>query len=85
MKKNEWRNPRVICLGIDSTKNDQGISPLDLGHGYDEYIHTHHCTCGKSFATWAAAQAHEKEMTLAGLSKDHNIGCDIQGMVSGLN
>lgn len=74
--KQKWSTPQLNVLGIVSTMQDGPVT-LDLGHGYDEVNHSHHCTCGLYFPTWAAAEAHEKEMTLAGQSNYHNIGCDI--------
>lgn len=70
--KREWKSPELSSLGAEFTKDTK-----DPGHGYDDHIHDHHCTCGLKFGTWAEAQAHELEMTLAGQSEYHNIGCNI--------
>ena len=74
MKKLNWNKPEISNLAVANTTEPD---TLDLGHGYDEYNHVHFCSCGLMFNTWAEAKAHENEMTLAGLSRYHMIGCDI--------
>lgn len=78
--KQKWNEPKISTLEIINTMEDEQIrrlTPRDLGHGYDDIHHSHHCTCGLYFGTWGAAQAHEKEMTLSGQSRYHNVGCDL--------
>lgn len=80
MNKIQWNEPELLTLGANKTTDP--IDPTDLGHGYDHYIHDHHCTCGLKFDKWDEAMTHEREMTEAGQSSKHNIGCDIFGIIS---
>lgn len=73
--KNKWNKPSINEMGIKGTEDIP--TTLDLGHGYDDVNHKHHCTCGVTFTTWVEAQTHERTMTNAGLSAEHNIGCTI--------
>lgn len=76
----EWRKPELSVMGLMMTNEE--VSPYDLGHGYDKYNHTHHCSCGLEFETWAEAMEHELTMTEDGKSEFHNIGCNIISRIS---